>query len=442
MIIMKRILALSLALLLIPGLVACGPHSQTQDDGAKVLTLPTYMAGENVGAVFFLPQIARFNDAHAGQYRIEVQEIPQAAYAEKIKQLAQQNRLPALVHAPASGGIDVQWFNQIALPNGMAYDLAPFLTENPELEALCIDESLDFCTRDGAVVCMPMISTRPMGLFYNTAIYSPTANIHDMTFDEFTASLGENKIAFQTADNGWTTALFLSALIARTEEGVSLLRSHVDDKLLDYTSPAIVNAVEDLRTLFAASAAPGSLGAAYADAANAFMSGRAAVIANGPWMSSEFESESSDKWSGGFSGAQVRADFFPGGIALANTAYYGDFWVSANASEDEREVALAFLKFRFSPAEIEAYLLAEGGSAPNLDYSEDFLARQRETRVLADLSDAAGDDTVYVPAVLDVMPSSVADAEFGRLLPKLIDGTMSAAEFCAELTRRAEATRA
>ncbi|MBR6708812.1 MAG: carbohydrate ABC transporter substrate-binding protein [Clostridia bacterium] len=438
---MKRFFSLFLSLLLMLGLTACGDTQTPPDDGAKVLTLPTYMAGENVGAVFFLPQVQRFNQANAGRYRIEVQEVPQAAYAEKIKQLAQQNRLPALIHAPASGGIDVQWFNQIALPNGMAYDLTSFLAANPDLAALCIPESLEFCTREGALVCMPMIATRPMGLFYNSAIYSPAADIRDMSITDFAASLGENKIAFQTADNGWTTALFLSALVAQTEEGVQLLRTHIDDKLYDYTSPTIVNAVEQLRALFDTAAVSGSLGAAYADAANAFMSGRAAVIANGPWMSSEFEADASDKWSGSFSGENVRADFFPGNIAIANTAYYGDFWVSANATEDEREVALAFLKFRNSPAEIEAYLLAEGGSAPYLNYSAEFLEEQRKTQVLADLSDAAGEDTVYVPSILDVMPSSVADAEFGRLLPKLIDGTLSGAEFCAELTRKAEATR-
>ena len=44
----------------------------------------------------------------------------------KIKQLAQQNKLPVLVHAPGSGGIDTQWFKQVILADDMAYDLSDF----------------------------------------------------------------------------------------------------------------------------------------------------------------------------------------------------------------------------------------------------------------------------------------------------------------------------
>lgn len=41
-----------------------------------------------------------------------------------------------------------------------------------------------------------------------------------MSMDEFMESLGDNKIAFQTAENGWTSALLLAALIGN-EEGWS-----------------------------------------------------------------------------------------------------------------------------------------------------------------------------------------------------------------------------
>ncbi len=53
---------------------------------------------------------------------------------KKIKQLAQQNKLPAIVHAPGSGGIDLQWFKSVVLANGMAYDLSEFANANPEVK--------------------------------------------------------------------------------------------------------------------------------------------------------------------------------------------------------------------------------------------------------------------------------------------------------------------
>ena len=48
------------------------------------ISFPTYMAGENVGAVFFLPQVERFNKAYEGKYKITIEEVPQAAYAIKL----------------------------------------------------------------------------------------------------------------------------------------------------------------------------------------------------------------------------------------------------------------------------------------------------------------------------------------------------------------------
>lgn len=48
------------------------------------------------------------------------------------------------------------------------------------------------------------------------------------------------------------------------------------------------------------------------------------------------------------------------------------------------------------------------------------------------------ENTKYCVALGDVFPSSVADTEFGKLLPKLIDGTLTPEEFCQELTKKAE----
>ena len=78
-----------------------------------------------------------------------------------------------------------------------------------------------------------------------------------------------------------------------------------------------------LQNLLQNNAASNSVGAAYADAANAFMSEQAAIIANGPWMSSDFESSNSDKWSNGFDGAKVRASLFPGDVGIADSVSGG-----------------------------------------------------------------------------------------------------------------------
>ncbi len=439
---LKKITALALAAMMTIGLAACGGGEKKEEakaeNGVIELKFPTYLAGENVGAVFFLPQVERFNEKYEGKYKITVEEVPQAAYADKIKQLAQQKKLPALVMAPGSGGIDAQWFKQVALANDMAYDLTEFAEENPDIAANWLPESKEFCTVDGKLICKPMSVLKPVGLYYNSAMYSADKDIRDMSIDEFVESLGENKIALMTGENGWTTALLLSSIIANEEGGVELLNSSVADKLWDYSDPAFVNGVAKLQEILQNNASSNTIGAAYADAANAFMSKNAAVICNGSWMVAEFEEGSKDKWSNDFNGADVKTTIYPGNVALANPSTYGEFWIANTASDEEKEVAKAFLAFRDSQEEIEALLLAEGGVAPSITYSEKYLAELEKSPLLYQLSESMNDETTYCAALGDVFPASVADVEFGKLLPKLIDNTLTPEEFCAELTKKAE----
>ena len=261
-----------------------------------------------------------------------------------------------------------------------------------------------------------------------------------MSFEEFADALGNEKIAFMTGENAWTTGLFFSSLIVDEPGGAEMLNAGLSEKIYDYTGPIWVNAAARLQQFLTRHASGGTLGAAYADAANAFMSAKAAVIPNGPWMVNDFASGSQDKWSGGFSGDHVRGDMYPGNTAIANVKGY-HWWMPATASEAEAEAALAFLEFIMTPQELEAYMLAEGGTAPNLDASEDFLTEQAENPILSDLSTAVNSDTTITIAVYDVMPHSIGNVEFGKLLPKLIDGSFTPAEFLEELTKKAEETR-
>ena len=433
----KRSMALTMAAAMTLGLVVSNGTLAKADDVVEI-KFPTYLAGENVGAKFFLPEVERFNEKYEGKYKITVEEVPQASYADKIKQLAQQNKLPGLVHAPGSGGIDTQWFKQVILANDMAYDLSDFAKENPDVAANWVDGSVDFCTVDGKLICKPLSVIKPVGLFYNSSMYTSDKDIKDMSMDEFMESLGDNKIAFQTAENGWTSALLLAALIGNEEGGADLLNNNTDEKLYDYTAEPFVNGVAKLQTLLENNASSNTIGAAYADAANAFMSKNASIICNGSWMSTEFDAGSSDKWSNDFNGDDVKATIYPGNIALTNERNYGEFWVSNNATDEEKEAAEAFLAFRDSQEEIEALILAEGGTAPKLTYTDDFKNKLKENRILSELSESMDENTKYVAPLGDIFPASVADTEFGKLLPKLADGTLTPEEFCQELTKKAE----
>lgn len=428
---MKKLLAILLTAVMLMSMASFA----AADDVISV-TIPHYKTGENVGAVFFLPQVERFNKLYEGKYHIEIEELTQDMYADKIKQLGQQNKLPALIE-----GGETEWIKNVVMPNHLFLDLSGFVAENPDMGALLIDSNVAYnTTEDGQLFSIALPVTRPMGMYYNGEMIDlGDKTPADMSWDEFTAAIGDNKIAFMTGENAWTTTLVFSSLIAVEEGGADLLRSHTVDKIYDYNQPAIVAAVTKLQALLQNYASSNTVGAVYADAANAFMSKNAAVIANGSWMVGDFL-EDGGKWSNGFNGATVRGAVLPGNVALANTDGFG-WWIPANASEQEQEVAKAFIAFMMTQEELEAYMLAEGGVAPNMTVSEGYAASAAENPLMYEYVNAVNADTIICPSFGDCVPSSIGDTEFGNLLPSLINGTLTPEQFCQELSMAAEETR-
>jgi len=406
----------------------------TPADGVIEITIPHYKVGENVGAKFFLPQVDRFNTKYEGVYKISIEEIPQDDYADKIQQLVQQGMAPALIE----GGPQT-WLEEVVIPEGLFYDLNQFLANEPDIAEYFLPENIAHNSRSGKLFSLTYPVVRPMTIFYNGDMFQPSKGFADMSWDDVISELGDNKIAFMTVENAWTTMLTLSSLIAAEPGGADLLTNGVVDKITDFSHPAIVNGMEKLQVLLQNHASSNTIGAAYADAANSFMSMNSALIANGPWMVGDFLPDSEDKWSNGFDGEMVRGDVLPGNVGLANVLGYG-WWIPSSVSQAEAEAAWAFIAFMMSADELEQYMLAEGGTAPRVPVSDSFLANRAENRLIEELVGAVRADTIFAPAFADAIPSSVADPEFGKLLPKLIDGSLSAVEFCAELTRVAAET--
>ncbi len=433
---MKRIMFLLILVVGVASLLIASGSQEVEDNGLVELVIPHYKAGQNVGGKFFLPQVERFNALYEGTYRIVIEELPQDGYQDKMKLLAQMNKLPALIE----GVGDTVWFEEYMLANDRVQDLKPWLDAHPQVKELLLDDALSYNTRDGKVVSLPLALARPIGLFYNNTMIHPSRPIGEMTHEEFLDMLKDEKIAFMTSENAWTTNLFYTSLIAAEPGGVEMLQNGVENKIYDFTGPIWIDATTNLQYVLQNYASSNTLGAAYADAANSFMSRNSAVIPNGPWMVGDFAAGSEDKWSNGFSGDQVSGDVYPGNFAIANVRGY-NWWIPNGLPEKELEAALAFLEFMMSPAELEAFMLVEGGVVPKLTPSEDFLVRQKENPILVDLATTINEETRLAPLFGDVVPGSIANMEFGKLLPKLIDGTFTPQQFCEELTRKAAETR-
>ena len=116
------------------------------------------------------------------------------------------------------------------------------------------------------------------------------------------------------------------------------------------------------------------------------------------------------------------------GLAKADCAIY-------NSAEMTLEQVLSVMEENETAHKTTVRL--HTGDPPKLTYSDDFKAKQGETQVLADLAADTTTDTVFVPRILDVIPASVANTEFGKLLPSLADGTCTPEQFAQWMSDKA-----
>ncbi|HEU5140099.1 MAG TPA: ABC transporter substrate-binding protein, partial [Bacillales bacterium] len=227
------------------------------------------------------------------------------------------------------------------------------------------------------------------------------------------------------------TMLLASAFLANQPGGTEVLNS--TDFVYDYTDPMWVKTFAEIQKWFQNYTTDNAIGAAYADAANNFLNKRTAIIANGPWMTAAFSDTS--KAPEGFE-KKVGASIYPGGVALGSaTGYY--YWIPKKLSDEKTEAALAFLEFINSPEELEAYMVAEGGYAPNIKTSDDFLSKFGP--ILGDLKkDVKENMNEFTQSLGKIWPPQIVNSEFGRNLPLLANGSMTPEEFAKQLTEKAQ----
>ncbi|MCL2202722.1 MAG: ABC transporter substrate-binding protein [Defluviitaleaceae bacterium] len=428
---MKKLLIL---LVLAATVLSLGACRNADDAGGIVeVTIPHYKTGDNVGALYFLPIVERFNERYEGRFRLNIEPMPQHLYAEQIRLLAGTPAMPVLIE----GGLDDVWFRDVIIPNNMFVDLRPFFRTHEIYRYFNQQNYQHNLTADGRLITVPHPIQRPMTMYYNEALWQPSRPIAQLSWRDVTAELGDNRVAFMTAENAWTTMLALSSMIAAEPGGADIVRNAVatQTRIRDFNQPPLVAAFATLQHVFANHAQPGAIGAPFAEAANAFFNLNAAIICNGPWMVGDFRyPDGAHNWGPGFDHNTVRMSVLPGNVALQNPLGF-NWWIPATASEAEQELALHFLGFMFSHAEMEFTMAVAGGVIPGFQHSADFLRERAEDRLMDEYAASIDANTIIMPAFWDAVYSSIADRDFGTLLPQLVDGTLTPQQFADELTR-------
>ena len=237
----KRLFAAVLAGAMVMGMAACSSSetgekdsgssgsdgsAQTEDSGKVVLNVINYHVGTDYAAEYYSYLFEEFQKTEEGKnVEFNFEEIPTTdAYNQKIKLLISSGDLPDIVF---NGGNNI---TELAAKSGKVADLTQYFEEDPEWKGLFDDTSLEFNTVDGKIYGVP-VSKEISYIYYNKELFQKAGieapEIAYETWDDFFKACdalkkeGITPVGMDTADMGWLTNLWMSALIGTNGEAGS-----------------------------------------------------------------------------------------------------------------------------------------------------------------------------------------------------------------------------
>ena len=415
---MKKILSLLVAALMMLGAVSALAE--------VVLEYPTFQVGVNTAAPVIAQLVEEFNAQHTGQVRIQVEEIPgDANYIEKIKVLLASNDLPPVIYGAGYNLLD------LALANDSLVDLAPYVDADPDWKAMYNDKALEVNSRDGKLYGSSA-EGNTIGYFYNKELFEKAGIAGPaMTWDEFFAQLetlkaaGITPLSMDTADSAWVTSLWMGALIATSgEAGQAFMAQMMPD---DYNTPEVIAALTHIQKMFQEYTTVDAVGGKYENAANAFLSGQTAMIANGPWMIGDFSDTT--KAPEGFA-EKVGVAIYPEGVAYDEPIQ--GYLVTRQDDPEVEKAAVEMVKF-FTSAYAQTVALENQGMLPASTNVEITQAAKDRYPLLAEFVQALEGATIRTATTQATMYPNLLDIMSAEL-PNLASGAMTPDQFAQALT--------
>lgn len=435
---LKRILASAVMGTMVVSLAACGKGgddkaSGSDDSGKVVLDVINYHVGTDYAADYYSYLFEEFKKTEEGKnVEFNFEEIPTTdAYNQKIKLLISSGDLPDIVF---NGGNNI---TELAAKSGKVADLTPYFEEDAEWKALFDDTSLEFNTVEGKIYGVP-VSKEISYIYYNKELFKQAGidapEVAFASWDEFFAACDKLKeagitpVGMDSADSGWLTNLWMSALIGTAGDvGNQWMNTMYPT---DFNTPEVEKAAETIQKMFKEYTTADAVGGKYDPMATHFFNGEVAMFPNGPWMIPDFSQE--EKAPEGFYD-KVGIMLMPGnGMEMVPTP--GDM-VGAT-EEDKIKAAVAFLKFETTP-ENQIKALEMTGLQPvsnNLDIpaelteSDPLMAEVLEIQNKAEVT--YGQNQAYwYQNTIDTFSTELPELAYGNITPK---------EFCEKLTQSAE----
>jgi len=437
--ILKKSFVIIISFVMIFSLAACGNKADKIATGEKnaavenkkvpiVIKYPTFQVGVNPSAPLLKKNVEEFNKLYSDEIRVEIEEIPgDQAYVDKMKVLLSADELPDLVYAGGYNLLDA------ALEKNTVVDLTPYLEADPEWKAMFTDRDLEFNSRDGRVYSVPE-ERQIIGYFYNKELFAKVGvEEPPKTWDEFfevcekLKAAGITPLSMDTADTGWLTSLWMNSIIGTNgEAGNEFMNAiYVDN----YNNKEFVDGVEKIQKMFLNYTTSDAVGGKYENGANNFLSGKTAMIANGPWMIEDFKDTT--KAPEGFID-KVGVAAYPG-QGIFDAPMLGYF--VASKDKEHADATVKFLKFLTSKeTQLRGLdVLGRIPTSPQIEIGDDI---KNKHRLLVELVEAANGakykynnyQSLWYPNVLDKLSTDYPALALDKMTPE---------EFAKRLTEAA-----
>lgn len=434
----KRLLAMLMVGTMLTGTLAgCGGKKDDAaangggsagGDSSGVITInyPTYQCGTNTSAPVCDQLIAEFNEQYKGKYEIKKEDVPgDQNYIDKIKVQLGTGDLPPVIYGGGYNLLD------LVVAKDLAVDLTAAVEADPEWKAMYSDMALVANSRDGKIYASSS-EGNVVGYFYNKELFakagiSEPAKTWDELFDqcEKLKAAGITPMSMDTADSAWVTQLWMGAMVGTaSDDGLKFMQTM---NPTDYNTPEMIEAAKKIQKLYQNYTTADAVGGKYENAANNFLSGQTAMIANGPWMISDFLDTS--KTTEDFAD-KVGVAIYPDGFVY-NAPIQG-YIVTKQDDPKLEEAAIEMVKF-FTSAHAQQIAMEMQGMVP-----------ASETVAL---TDAAKERYPLLAEFLELVPGATASSDtlqatmFPNLLdvlsqqfPLLASGQLDAEGFCQTLT--------
>lgn len=408
----KRTVSAVLACVFILGLCGCvGEKKQVSKDTQEEVLIPMILTVDpSSGNRNEEDVVEAFNREYQGRYQIDVEWIMETEeeYRKNLKRLNVTDELPAVI-------TDIRMlpsYYQMMIEEERIEDLYSYIDEDSEWKDMIEPAVLEACSEPDGKVYLAPLSTAAFscsGVFWNKQLFAE-AGISEFPkdWDEFWDCCGRLKecgitpLALHTEGTAWAPMLFATAELADSEEGEAFMKELFPESYQNENGMRLAATLKKLFSYTTDDALHVDFDVSYTN----FVSGKAAMVANGYWMIDQIPEEFAEN---------VGFAPFPGNKLISSPETFG--WAVVSGYDERiKEGAVEFFKFR---------------TRFNKEEKERFFEKQTsgESSLMTDYINAYKGEPQFVPNYQVKWNSVLQEETLGECLPKLINGEMTEKEF-------------